>query len=1782
MRQQFVCSAFLMALSCTLPIGLYAQVQNAHPPVVTARHPREDRLLRGRAFDGDVRSLPAVGPEKFERPELEDPDPHPVLYRGATANSSSSAHSGPVTSPIATPSAPAPAPSISFEGLDFANWGAGHPPDTNGDAGPQYYVQAINTSVGIYNKSDGSREAAFTFNSLMSQGNFGNLCDTNNFGDPIVLYDTFEDRWIITDFAFTLDGSGNVVAPTFQCFAVSKSGDPVAGGWNFYFIQINNALGDYPKFGIWTDGLYMSGNVFSAGANSTFQNSRVWAFNKALMYAGNSSVQVVSFDAPAGDFTILPSNARLQTGTPPHGSPNYFVSTWEFLNALTVYKFHVDWNSISLSTFSGPDIPIAATSWPNATPPNAPSLGGNSLDVLAIRAMVQNQYTNFGGSESLWTSHTVRRQNTSGFAAPRWYQVNVTGGIVAANLPQAATWDPDGANIFYRFTPSVAVDHAGDMAMGYSVSSSTSKPAIRYAGRLAGDPLNTFSQTEQLMIQGTGTQSGSCGGTCTRWGDYSAMTLDPDGCTFWYTAMYYQADGLAFNTRIAAFSFPSCTPIATGALQGTVTDSSTNNPIIGATVTLGSRTATTDINGIYSFAALPSGTYPNISASTPGYGLGSASEIVITDGNITTQDFSLTLAATSRCLTDTTQADFQAGVATNCDLTGAPGDVTLLNAPTVDQQNTAGTTTGTGFGTPAWTGQTFIPTVTANLVKVDVQLFCSGCTGTTPNLTLSVRATSAGLPTGADLATASIPGFSNSAGAHYTATFASPATLTSGTQYALILRPSAAPSAGGYFWIRSSPSTYSSGLRVLSSNSGATWSADSTRDYNFTAYMQTGYAASGNLVSSLKDANPPANTTSNWGTLTWTADTPANTSIQFQIAASNNASGPFSFVGPDGTSGTFFGNGDSLAHFNGNRYLKYQASFISSDPTATPVLHDVTICFSDLPATALLVAPATGSFGGTVNLNATLTSNSLGVPGKSVSFTLNGNNVGNGISDASGLTTVSSISLSGINAGVYPGGIGAVFAGDSGFLPASNTATLTVSKADQSIDFAVLSDRTFGDADFSVSASATSSLTVSFGAAGNCTITGSSVHLTGAGSCTVTASQAGDDNFNAATDVPQSFAVAKDAQTITFNALASKSSGDPDFSVSATASSALLVSFGASGSCNVTGTTVHISGAGSCTITASQTGDSDYNPATDVPQTFSITKGSQTITFGSLSGKLLGDPDFAVSATATSALTVSFSASGSCIVTGSTVHLIGAGNCTITAVQAGDSNYTAAPSVPQSFAIAKGNQAITFGALANEVFGNPDFAVAASASSSLAVNFSASGACSVAGSSVHLTGAGSCTITASQAGNANYNPAPDVSQAFSISKGLPIVTVSCPSPSFDAASHPCTATAKGAGNATVTGSSVFTYNSTSTPPINGGTYAVSASFTSSDNNYADAAGSGSLTISKATPTVEITCPAGVVYDGNVRSCTAATSGVGNATVNGSVLLTYNGGTAPASAGSYAVIATFTSGDSNYSNSAGAGSLTIARATQAITFSALPAKTLGDADFSVSATASSNLAVTFSASGTCGVNGTTVHLTGAGSCTVTASQAGNGNYDAAISVAQSFAIAASGDFTIAAKLPTISVTAGQQATDNVTITPNPSTLTPVTLTCSGLPAHSSCTFSPIQVQPGSVLTTVVVTINTTASSRAAIDGSRIFFAHWISFSGLGLIGMVFVGARGKNRLRVAMGTLALLFLLTSLGCGSGTGSASPGTAGTPIGTSIVTVTGATATFTHSTTIRLTVK
>ena len=195
--------------------------------------------------------------------------------------------------------------------------------------------------------------------------------------------------------------------------------------------------------------------------------------------------------------------------------------------------------------------------------PNAPSPDGNDLDMLEIRAMMQNQYTNIGGVESLWTTHTVRRRRHERLRRPpRWYQVDVTGGTVAASTAQAATWDPDGANVITASCPAWRSTAPATWRSATARPSATTNPAIKYAGRLAADPPNTFSQTEQRPDPGHRLADRQLRRrACARWGDYSAMTLDPDGCTFWYTNEYYAANGLNHQTRIGSFHFPGCTDL---------------------------------------------------------------------------------------------------------------------------------------------------------------------------------------------------------------------------------------------------------------------------------------------------------------------------------------------------------------------------------------------------------------------------------------------------------------------------------------------------------------------------------------------------------------------------------------------------------------------------------------------------------------------------------------------------------------------------------------------------------------------------------------------------------------------------------------------------------------------------------------------------------------------------------------------------------------------------------------------------------------------------------------------------------------------------------------------------------------------------------------------------------------------------------------------------------------------------------------------------------------------
>ncbi len=397
------------------------------------------------------------------------------------------------------------------------------------------------------------------------------------------------------------------------------------------------------------------------------------------------------------------------------------------------------------------------------------------------------------------------------------------------------------------------------------------------------------------------------------------------------------------------------TPVV-GDLQGIVTDAGTAAPIGGAAVTTsgaGANAATTDGNGHFAFTGIGAGTY-NVTVTASGYATGTATGVAVTAGGTATQNFALTPSPPSGCLGDSTQTDFQAGAATSLDLISSPGNVKLSIASggteTLDQQQITLGSSGNAITSTTWEAQTFIPALSGPLTRLDVDLFCSGCSGTDPAVTIDIRTTSGGNPTNTVLATTTIPGFSNGAGVFYSAVFSSPASLASGTTYAYLLRLVTDRATGTYAALRSNNNQYAGGTQLISTNGGSTWSGQST-DLGFRTYVTTStvYVASGDLVSSAKDSNPVPGGTPHWTSLSWTATTPTGTTVRFQAAAGSSASGPFSFIGPDGTSGTFFTTSPATlsgAMFSG-RYFAYRAFLSTTVGTATPVLGDVTACYDN-------------------------------------------------------------------------------------------------------------------------------------------------------------------------------------------------------------------------------------------------------------------------------------------------------------------------------------------------------------------------------------------------------------------------------------------------------------------------------------------------------------------------------------------------------------------------------------------------------------------------------------------------------------------------------------------------------------------------------------------------------------------------------------------------------------------------------------------------------------------
>ena len=483
-----------------------------------------------------------------------------------------------------------PEPIITFEGL---NRGAWIPPDTNGDVGPQHYIQTVNIEIGIFDKASGASLVEIGYDAFFAAAPAP--CNSGNRGDVISLYDHLADRWIITD--FHLDST-----PTHQCVAISQTGDPVGGGWWFYAIPAGNVQGswhDYPKLSVWPTAYFMTANMFDPGAGG-----KVWALDRAKMLVG-APMTAQTVDLGTGYYSLLPGN--LEGPVPPDGAPGYFASI-EFLNTLHIWRYFVDWDVPANSHLDGPfSLQVADFGYIGGIPQPAP---GSTVASLGDRLMMQLQYRNFGDHEALWVNHTVASGDVAGI---RWYEVRDPAG--APYVYQQSTYQPDDT---YRWMGSLAVDQDGNMALGYSISSTSLKPSIRYAGRLYGEILGTLPQAENSIIEGTGVQVGA-----DRWGDYSAMTVDPvDDCTFWYTQEYYTTISSNWQTRIGSFKFPSCGAVK-GYLGGTVYDSISSDPIPDAIVVAEgiSTTLTTQADSTgYFTMTLPTDVYTLTASSVlPGY-----------------------------------------------------------------------------------------------------------------------------------------------------------------------------------------------------------------------------------------------------------------------------------------------------------------------------------------------------------------------------------------------------------------------------------------------------------------------------------------------------------------------------------------------------------------------------------------------------------------------------------------------------------------------------------------------------------------------------------------------------------------------------------------------------------------------------------------------------------------------------------------------------------------------------------------------------------------------------------------------------------------------------------------------------------------------------------------------------------------------------------------------------------------------------------------------------------
>lgn len=462
----------------------------------------KDGVIQNESFEGEIREMVRNNP-------YNGPDP--------VVQSSPSRALRSVTGPL-----------VNVDGTGNVN--GVYPPDTDGDVGPNHYFQMINLSFAIYDKN-GTKLYGPVDNSTLWNGFPGPWSGTND-GDPVVLYDELADRWVATQFAVnTSNGT------YWELVAVSQTPDPL-GEWYRYAFQFF-AFNDYPKLGIWPDAYYMTFNMFGS-----YTRVGVAALERDEMLAGNPDAQMVYYDLGSNTFGFQP--ADFDGTPPPAGTPGYFAHLRTFDNHnLEIYEFDVDWDSPANSSFTLVNTLTPASFNSNLNGISQPGTS-QKLDDLAVFLMFRLQYRNFGSHEAMVLNHTV---SVGGKAGVRWYELRKSASDWS--IFQQGTYTPDSDS---RWMGSIAMNGNGDIALGYSVSSSSTYPSIRYTGRRSTDPPGQMTIEEVEIIGGLSSQT-----FIDRWGDYACMSVDPaDDSTFWFTQEYMKASG--WGTRIASFNLSPIAP----------------------------------------------------------------------------------------------------------------------------------------------------------------------------------------------------------------------------------------------------------------------------------------------------------------------------------------------------------------------------------------------------------------------------------------------------------------------------------------------------------------------------------------------------------------------------------------------------------------------------------------------------------------------------------------------------------------------------------------------------------------------------------------------------------------------------------------------------------------------------------------------------------------------------------------------------------------------------------------------------------------------------------------------------------------------------------------------------------------------------------------------------------------------------------------------------------------------------------------------------------------------